>query len=118
MTKRLSKWIENGRSKLANNKNEYMFPSRERALFDRHITEASIKTRFYNYCRDAGLPSYYSVHHLRSSSAILWAKRGKSPIEIMRWLRLKSLICVKRYFDRHEFKEMNSEAHDVFEKYL
>lgn len=104
------------RKRIAKNKNPYLFPSTR--YFDESVSTQMIKDHFKIYAEQAGLNSDFSVHSLRHSCGILHAKRGKSPIEIMGWLRHRSVSSTQIYFEQITFENQDREASEIFQEYL
>lgn len=104
------------RKKIAKNKNPYLFPSTR--YFDKPVSSQNIKMRFKMHVEQASLNSDFSVHSLRHSCGILHAKRGKSPIEIMGWLRHRNINSTQIYFEQITFENQDREAAEMFSDFL
>lgn len=118
--RRLKKWLA-VREVWANRKSEwkknyFLFP--HRLEHDRHITTQAIKRAFKTYCNDAELSVDFSVHSLRHTCAVLMVKDGTSPVQIMKWLRHRSVTSTQVYFEMIEFDNQAEEAKQTFGKYL
>lgn len=96
--------------------NPYLFPSRR--YHDRPATTQNLKDHFKANARNAGLNSDFSIHSLRHSCGILHARNGKSPIEIMHWLRHRAVTSTQCYFEQITFEKQDAEAAEMFGDYL
>ncbi len=73
-----------------------------------------LKGLFKDGAGRAGLPTAFSVHSLRHTTAIMMAARGASPIRIKTWLRHKRLSSSERYFEQVQFKDTMKKKEGIF----
>lgn len=104
------------RTKKADRKNPYLFPHPKR--WDEPISAQVIKYRFKVYAENARLNSDFSIHSLRHSCGITHARNGKSAIEIMIWLRHRSINSTQCYFEQIVFENQDLESAEIFAPYL
>lgn len=97
-------------------RNSYLFPHPRR--WDEPISAQAIKYRFKIYAEQASLNGDFSVHSLRHSCGITHARNGKSAIEIMVWLRHRSIQSTQVYFEQIQFEKQDEEAAQIFAAYL
>ena len=112
---KLERWLKI-RPRFAKKDNPFLFPSQQ--YHDQHATLQSIKDHFKAHAREAGLNSDFSIHSLRHSCGILMAKDYKSPIEIMMWLRHRSVSSTQCYFEQITFEHQDREAAEMFAEFL
>jgi len=112
---KLEKYLK-ARKKFAKKDNPYLFPSTRKK--DDSISPQGIKMRFKLYASQAGLNSDFSIHSLRHSIGILQAKNGKSPIEIMGWLRHRNINSTQVYFEQITFEKQDAETAAMMGAYL
>lgn len=112
---KLERWLKI-RHRFTKKGNPYLFPSNR--YFDEHVSTQMIKNHFKMYSQIAGLNSDFSVHSLRHSCGITHAKKGKSPIEIMGWLRHRSVSSTQCYFEQITFEHQDREAAEMFAEFL
>lgn len=104
------------KTKKADQKNPFLFPHPKR--WDEPISAQVIKYAFKRYAKQARLNGDFSVHSLRHSCGITHARNGKSPIEIMTWLRHRSVQSTQVYFEQITFEKQDEEAAEIFAAYL
>jgi type 1 fimbriae regulatory protein FimB len=104
------------RNKKADKRNPYLFPNPKR--WDEPISAQVIKYAFKVYAKKAGLNSDFSIHSLRHSCGITLAKDGKSGVEIMKWLRHRSIQSAQVYFEQIVFEKQDEENAQIFSAYL
>jgi len=95
---------------------EYLFPSKKRP--DKGMTTANLQRLFKLYASKAGLPEHFSIHSLRHSCGIIRAKEGRSAIQIMLWLRHRSILSTQVYFETVAFEKDAEQANKEFGSYL
>jgi len=111
LVKSLSGWISGERG---TTDNPYVFPSR--FCLDKPTKPQAVKNMFKSCPKAAALPPRSSVHTLRASCAVaLIAEKNTSAVEIMRWLRLRTIQNAQIYFDRLQYKETGAKVKRVFE---
>ena len=113
---KLKKWIRK-REKLSYAKsNPYLFPSK--SLYGRPVTEQAMKMHFKSYAKKAGLNNGFSVHSLRHSCGIEHALAGDSDIDIMIWLRHRSVKSTECYFEQVKFEKATEKANATFDRFM
>jgi len=112
---KLERWLKI-RHRFTKKGNPYLFPSAR--YFDQPVTSQGLKNRFKKYADLAGLNNDFSIHSLRHSCGIIHAKKGKSPIEIMGWLRHRNVNSTQVYFEMITFENQDREAAEIFQEYL
>ena len=115
LSERLNAYLKQ-RNKKADRKNPYLFPHPRR--WDESISSQVVKYRFKVYAEKAGLNSDFSVHSLRHSCGITHARNGKSAIEVMIWLRHRSINSTQIYFEQIVFENQAQESAEIFAAYL
>jgi integrase len=112
---KLEMWLRE-RKKIANGRNPYLFPSAK--YFDQPATLQSLKNHFKVHAEHAGLNSDFSIHSLRHSCGIIHAKNGESAIQIMLWLRHRSVNSTQIYFEQVAFENQDRKAAEMFSAFL
>jgi integrase/recombinase XerD len=112
--RRLKRWLQSRKS--YNGHNGYLFPSTQ--LHDVPLSEQTAKMAFKRYAKQAGLNSDFSIHSLRHSCGIIHAKRGESAIQIMMWLRHRSVKSTECYFEQVAFEDQDRRAAEMFSQFL
>jgi type 1 fimbriae regulatory protein FimB len=115
LERRLRSYLKE-RDKKADKKNPYLFPHLKH--WDESISAQIVKYAFKVYAKKAGLSDDFSVHSLRHSCGITMAKNGKSAIEIMQWLRHRSVKSTQVYFEQITFERQDEEQAQIFGAYL
>lgn len=117
--KKLEIWLQIRATRLCQRECTYIFPTPTRKFkVIKSITEQAVKNAFKKYAKIAGLDASFSVHSLRHSCGMLKAINGDHPIQIMNWLRQKSLTSTLVYLQEIEFQNQNVEASQIFGVYL
>lgn len=93
----------------------HLFPHRLEA--GKHMHPETVKQAFKRYAKEAGL-SGFSVHSLRHTTAMIRAKKGANPIELMQWLRHRDVKSTQIYFEMIEFEDSNNKAQKDFIEFL
>lgn len=114
--RKLQRWLKERKKLDPQERNPYLFPSKW--YHDTPIAAQSVKELFKRYAKKAGLSSDYSIHSLRHTCGILRAKAKCTPIEIMLWLRHKSVTSTQVYFEQVQFEEDDLKAKETFAPYL
>jgi integrase len=112
---KLEQWLRE-RSKKRWEKNPYLFPSDK--YFDESVTARKLKDLFKLYAENAGLNGDFSIHSLRHSCGILHARSGESAIQIMMWLRHRSVQSTECYFEQITFEDQDRKAAETFAAFL
>lgn len=101
------------KAQLKKSKNDYLFSSNRR---DNHITAQAAKNLFKKYLIKAGLRRELSIHSLRHSCGVTMAKSGLSPLMIQDWLRHKSTLSTRVYYEQAEFEHTASYMASIFQR--
>lgn len=114
--RRLKRWLRVRIIIDPKRKNTFLFPSK--VYHDTHITPQTIKNNFKLYSKRAGLDQSFSVHSLRHSCGVLKAKANHNSIDIMLWLRHRSITSSQVYFEQAELEKQAEETAQLFESFL
>lgn len=113
----LQSQLKNYLEKRGQIRNEYLFP--HKFIRGKHITEIGLQKTFKYICEKTGIEGF-SLHSLRHTCAVQQVQNGATAIQVMKWLRHRTIASAQVYFENFEDeeyeKEMTNKLNNKFKK--